>query len=137
MIKEKMVVSKKYEGYIQTVLIDGICPYTKNTEEYYINNGFLVMTDEELEPIHEKYLNDLCNSWKEISEDQYENALNELPPTRWRNGGFYISESYTGDVSSFYQEMNGKYYTSFQRLSYDRGEIMINLIEHISQQNTH
>lgn len=132
MIKDKLVIEKNYNGMVKTAIRDGKCLYYGRPEEYFLENGYLIVTEEEFEPIHEKYLNDLCNKWKEVSEDQFEDALNVLPPMRWRNGGFYMSERYTGDVSSFYQEINGKYYTSLQRLSYDRDEVIINLIEHIA-----
>ena len=132
MIKDKLVIEKNYNGTVKTAIRNGFCLYSKKPESYYIENDYLIVTEEEFEAIHEKYLNDICNNWEEITEDQFEDALNVLPPMRWRNGGFYMSERYTGDVSDFYQEKDGKYYTSLQRLSYDRGEIMDNLREYIA-----
>ena len=127
MLKDKLVIEKDYRGIVKTAIRDGKCLYNGRPEEYFLEQGYLIVTEEEFEVINEKYLNDLCNNWKEITEDQFEDALNVLPPMRWKNGGFFISEMYTSDVSSFYQQLGDKYYTSYQRLSYNRDNILDNL----------
>ena len=132
MLKEKLVVDlKNYRGFVQTVLRNGKCIYHGKPESYYVDKGYLIVTEEEFEPIHEKYLNDMCGDWKEITEENFEDALNVLPPMRWENGGFFMSERYTGDVTAFYQQIGNKYYTSYQRLSYKRDDILENLREFI------
>lgn len=135
MLKDKLVIDKDYKGIVKTAIRDGKCLYYGTPEEEYIKQGYLIVTEEEFEPIHEKYLNDMCNNWKEISEDQFENALDVLPPLRWRNGGFYISEMYTSDVTNFYQQLGDKFYTSYQRLSYNRDDILSNLRQFINNMN--
>ena len=127
LVNEKIVMSKEYDGMIKTVLRDGICIYKGKTEEYYIENGYTIVTEKEFEVIQEKHLNDMCNNWKEITEDKFEDALNVLPPMRWENGGFFISERYTSDVTNFYQQIGNRYFTSYQRLSYKRDDILDNL----------
>jgi hypothetical protein len=67
---------------------------------------------------------ELCGHWKEISEERYDNMLNCLPPLHWKNGGFFISELYIGDISSFFQEWRGKYYESMQNIKNKRDIIL-------------
>lgn len=131
---QKVVVNMKdFTGSIQTILYDGFCPYTKKTEADYLADGCAIMTWEEFEPVHDKYLDSLCGNWKEITEEDYNDALNVLPPMRWSNGGFYMVERYTADVTSFYQKWYGKHYTSLQRLSYNRKDIIASLENFIKQ----
>lgn len=125
---EKIVVnSSDFRGNVHTSLYDGICPYSNKTESDYLAESFSVMTVEEFKPILEKYLDGLCGQWQEISEQDYNDALDALPPLRWTNGGFYFLERYTADVTSFYQEWYGKFYTSMQRLSYKREDVINSL----------
>ena len=128
---ERLVIEKDFKGTIKTVVRDGFCIYSKKPESYYIDQGYLITTEEEFEIINEKYLNDMCNNWKEVTEESFEDALNVLPPLRWRNGGFFMSETYTNDVTAFYQRVDDKYYTSYQRLRYNRDDILENLRQHI------
>ena len=127
MLKDKLVIERDYNGTVKTAIRDGRCLYYGTPEEYFLEQGYLIVTEEEFEPIHEKYLNDMCNNWKEITEDKFEDALNVLPPMRWENGGFFISERYTSDVTNFYQQIGNRYFTSYQRLSYKRDDILDNL----------
>jgi hypothetical protein len=126
--EEKVVVNlSNYTGNIQTVLYDGVCPYTKKTEAAYRDEGFSVISWDEYIPIHEAYLDSLCGEWKEITEERFDEQLNVLPPLRWTNGGFYMSELYTANVTGFYQKWHGKCYTSLQRLSTPRQSVLDSL----------
>ena len=75
----------------------------------------------------------LIGKWKEITEEEYDDALNVLPPVAWCEGGFFISERYTSNISDFYQKYNGKYYTSLQRWSTKRENIIKSLLEFIEK----
>ena len=130
---EKVVVNlNNFNGFTQSVLINGKSPYTGKTESDYIKEGFTVITWEEFDGINEKYLDSLCGKWKEITEEQFDDMLNVLPPMRWSNGGFYMSERYTADVTGYYQQIGDKYYTSNQRLSYKRNDILNSLNDFIN-----
>lgn len=134
MLDEKIVVDlKNYNGTTITAIRDGRCIYNNRPESYYLEKGYSILTWEELESIQEEYLNKLCNDWKEITEEQFEYALNVLPPVRWENGGFFMSERYTNDVTGYYQQIGDKYYTSLQRLSYNRENILENLNQFINK----
>lgn len=113
------------------ILTNGRNSYTGETEADYIKQGFTVMTEAEFDKIVAEYEDSICGHWMEISEQFYNDQMNILPPMRYYNGGFYISEADTGNIHGFYQEYNGKYYTSLQRTSTNRADIIHGLIEAI------
>ncbi len=131
----KIVVDKEnYKGFVKTIIGEsGKCPYHGKTEAEYIAEGYTVMSEEEYYLLQEAWENSLCGDWKEISEEFYDDALNVLPPVAWYDGGFFMSERFSGDVTSFYQKMNGKYYSSLQRMGTAREEIIKSLKEYISK----
>ncbi|MCP3673973.1 MAG: DUF1419 domain-containing protein [Gammaproteobacteria bacterium] len=61
---------------------------------------------------HEKSYLTEC---KEISEQEYFNKLEMLPPLKWGNNGginsFFMSEFLTGSITDQYAECGDKYYT--------------------------
>lgn len=103
---------------------DGMCPYTGKTKEDFIAEGYSILSDDEFLLLVRQWEDTLCGDWKEIDEDTYEEMLNILPPLQWCNGGFYISERYTGNISNFYQKLDGKYYTSLQRIGTPREKLL-------------
>ena len=119
----------EYQGYAHDILYSTGNSITTNGKSRadYESEGYQIMEEPEYMQMQNAYLDSLCNQWKEITEEQYENAMNILPPARWQNGGFFVPEALTGDVYDFYQELNGKYYTSLQRVFYKREAIMENL----------
>lgn len=127
---------RNYKGNIQTVLYDSKCPFTGKSEKEFIQEGYTVMAWDDYEPILQAYLDSLCGDWCEITEEQYEDALNVLPPALYTNGGFFMSERYMHDVSGFYQKWYGAFYTSYQRMHWDRSKILESLQEHIKKQTT-
>ena len=122
-----IVDTNNFKGYAKTYLVNGACPYYGKTEAEYLTEGYSVLNDEEYTALTRKYEDSLCGDWKEITEEIFDDMLNVLPPVGWYNGGFFMSERYTGNISSFYQKMNGKYYTSLQRMSTPRQTILEDL----------
>ena len=114
------------------ILINGKDSYTNKTVDDYINQGFTILTDTEFYDLLEEYKDSICDKWCEISEEFYEQQLNILPPLFYHNGGFYVRESETDDIYSFYQRLNNKYYASLQRLSSSRDDILQSLKNAIS-----
>ena len=133
----KFVVDKEnFNGYAQSILIDGKSAYSPKTAEDYIAEGYSILTEKEFDKLMEEYEKSRCNDWKEITEEQYEYALNVLPPIKWFNGGFYIGECTSGSLYGFYQELNGKFYTSLQSIYTNRAEIVENLNRYIATQES-
>lgn len=132
--KEEYVVDDNYTGFVKTVLYDGKCPYTQKTKDEYLAEGCKVLSERDYTKMVDEFLNNLCGEWSEISQSQYDEALDVLPPLAWKNGGFFCREADTHNVHAFYQELNGKYYTSLQRTSTPRDEILQSLHQYIEDQ---
>lgn len=110
---------------------NGVCPYYGKTEEEYIAEGYSILNDEEFFKMVKDWEDGLIGKWKEISLEEFDDMLDILPPVAWYNGGFFMSERYTGNISSFYQKINGKCYTSLQRMNTPRNKIIAELLEFI------
>lgn len=130
----KWVVDKKhFDGCSKTYLIDGKCPYTGKTAQEYEEEGYSVLDDGEFSAMMTAYENALCGHWAEVSEEQYNDMLNILPPIGWYNGGFFVSEPYIDNVHDYYQEYRGRYYCSMQRTSTPREVILEGLVAFATQ----
>jgi len=123
-----VVDMRNFQGHAKTYLPDGnACPYTGKTAAEYIAEGFSVLDDEEFTALVTAHENSLCGHWAEESAENYEDMLCVLPPVAYYNGGFFMSERWTGNISAFHQELNGHYYTSLQRMSTPRPAILADL----------
>ena len=117
-------------GY--SIATNGTNPYTGKTVEEYRAEGYAILTEEEFNAIVKAADDALCGDWKEETAEQYEYALNVLPPMRWTDGGFFVGEAETDNIHAFHQRMNGKYYTSLQRTSTPRRDILESLTNFIN-----
>lgn len=130
-----VVNSKNFNGSAVTYLPDGnTCPHTGKTAAEFIAEGYDVLDNNEFSALMVNYENSLCGHWKEESADDYEEALCVLPPVAWYDGGFFMSERWTGNISAFHQEMNGRYYTCLQRMSTPRAAILADLSEFVKRE---
>ena len=130
---EYVVDKNNFNGFSKAILSNGKSCYSEKTKEDYLKEGLAVVDEDEMFKIREAWENGLIGHWKEISEKEYDDQLNILPPLQWYNGGFFMSEYYTGTVTAFYQKWRGKYYTSLQRIDTDRAEILNSLQDFIKQ----
>lgn len=134
MVAEWVFDKKNFTGTAKTFLTNGVCPITKKTKAEFIAEGCTVVGDDDYFSFLEEWENNhLIGKWKEITEEEYDDALNVLPPVAWCDGGFFISERYTSNISDFYQKYDGKYYTSLQRWSTKRENIIKSLLEFIEK----
>lgn len=66
--------------------------------------------------------------WTEITENQWFEALGELPPMRHRSIREYIfffcSEAHTSNIHSCYCCVDGKYFSAKRRLTTSYGEMI-------------
>lgn len=88
--------------------------YFANQLEQEKHKTFEVMSLHEFSERQKAYL---CSGEpEEISREDYENALNCLPPLGWMQGDsrewFFMSEMYTGTITNqhYYDKKTGKYY---------------------------
>lgn len=81
-----VVDKNNFKGYAKTTLRGAKCPYTGKSDKDFLNEGFLVYDswDKFYYKFLVPYLQSLQGEWKEISEDDYYEMLECLPPTRWR-----------------------------------------------------
>ena len=93
----------------------------------YAAAGYRIMTQDEFFDRHDELDGVIVGDWKEETEEQYDYALNVLPPLAFVNGGFFVSEPLTSRIYAFHQRANGHYYTSLQKLSTPRYEIRASL----------
>ena len=121
----------------------GYPPRSMEEVETFVGNGArkliqralpeeLDLSEEEFEKIIRAHDDAMCGDWKEETAEQYEYALNVLPPMRWTDGGFFVSEAETDNIHAFHQRTNGKYYTSLQRTSTPRRDILESLKTYIN-----
>lgn len=118
------VVSKDFHGSAYSVLTND---EQKTKVEEYRAAGYDVLTSSEFDALMEKWERSLCGDWKEITEQEYDDMLNILPPLKWYDGGFFSSEAFAGTLHSFYQRLDGKYYTSLQSIHEKRDVILASL----------
>ena len=122
------VISKtNFSGSAEAILKNGVGIYSKKTKADYLAAGFAVVDQHGLTEAFNAFADRICGMWVEITEEQYEYALNVLPPEQWFNGGFFISERLVGDVSAFYQQYKTRYFKSNQRINTPREIIMASL----------
>ena len=115
------------------ILINGVNTYTGETKEDYIEKGYTILTDNELDELIKEHEKSICGHWMEISEKFYNQQLNVLPPMKWYDGGFYISEADSGSIHGFYQELNGRFYTSLRDVFTKREDIIADLKKAIAE----
>lgn len=128
-----IVDTAHFDGSVKTWLPDGsACPYTGKTAAEFAAEGYAVLTDDQLDELLDRYQSGLCGRWSEITEAEYLEQLNVLPPVGYDGAGFWMSERYTGDVTAYYQRLDGRYYTSLQRMSTPRAEILASLRQWIA-----
>jgi len=122
-------VCKKRDYHIMT--LDGKCLYTDGTRDGYEAQGFEILNESQFTDLYIRceaaYEAEICGQWQEITEEDYNEMLNVLPPLKWTNGGFFMSEFYTGPITAFYQKLDGRYYTSLQNVRRPRKDIMEDL----------
>jgi len=109
-----------------------IRPEKQKSREYYSNQGYVIIDAITMYERNNKYLNESSGQWKEISKSAYENMCNNKH-CLIKNNGFYTSDIIHGDLRPFYIKYNDRYFTSLQRLSYDKNYITQNLESNITR----
>lgn len=119
--------------HIDTTVTNGFCDYSESLygermkPEQYIEKvcpGHIhIPFDEALLLIKESENKNLCGPWEEITEEEYFEKLECLPPEKWcKCKGFEIfrmCEYYTGDITGHYVKAGDKYFTALRRTSTD------------------
>jgi len=96
-------------------------------------NGYTLLNSFDYFKERDGCLNSHAGKWKEISEYKYNSVLNSSKHYKYQNEGFFNAYPYYGDLREYYQKHNERYFTSLQRLSYDRDYITKTLESSISR----
>lgn len=127
-----IVNAAHFDGYAKTSFAEGgACPYTGKTAEQFAAEGYDVLNDEQFDELLERYQNGLCGRWKEVTEEEFNEQLNVLPPIGWNGCGFWSPEFTYGDVTAYYMRLGARCYASLQRISTSREEIFKSLYEYV------
>ncbi len=71
--------------------------------------------------------------WKEISEDDYMEMLEVLPPENWQGGIFRMCEYWTSNITGHYVELDGKFYTAQRRNTTSYASIRAEIRKQVSE----
>ena len=121
---ENWIAAVPFEGRTRSfVKPDGTVGYTKGeTPEDYIarveaeeGTRLRIVSDAKLDAMLEEYAASLVTNPTEITEEKYFDALNVLPPCRWRKLGgvetFHVSERLTRDLANWYARVGERFFT--------------------------
>jgi len=118
------------------------CIYSGETIQEIIDAGYIVYNDahEGFEMIAKLADKKYIGQWDEISEEEYFEKMNCLPPQRWENlwglSIFHMSEAMTDDIYGFYiDDLEGKFYTAFRRTTQSNNDIAVGFIKQMKGQN--
>jgi hypothetical protein len=136
-MKSKVIISQPFNRREYSFLNeDGTVQYSGSL---YNNKGSDLMPDEYLKinahrytnptivdedvffDLYQKEVDNMKTLFKEISEEQYIDALECLPPKKWHNinksvNVFFISEATINDLHSCYIKSKGKYYSALRSI---------------------
>ncbi len=133
-MQEIMAIYKTGEAHLQTTVDEnGLCTFSGvnresgidfKVKEYleFLGPDFVCISlDDAVNQIHEVHEKIYIKPWQEITEDEWTDALEVLPPMRWQtvNGVnfFQCSERMTSNITATYATVNNKYFMTYRRTS--------------------
>lgn len=110
-----VIDSRFFRGYCLTSLSDGIhSDYGGETlEELRVSehNPYLIsVSGKELDKRLRIYEKSLCGSFCEITEEDYYDSMDVLPPIRLTGRFFFVGEPYSGSLYPFCFNVGGRYF---------------------------
>lgn len=133
----KYVIDSRYfDGTCLTSMSDGFSnDYGGETiEELRIreNNPYLkAITPSELDKMLRIYNQALSEPFKEITEEEYHDLLDVLPPIRMRRNSFFVGEPYYGNMYSFCFTSEGRYFKGLRSVLTPQSELERQINQHI------
>ena len=137
MIADTEYVIKKgldFHGIPYSILHHGFETWSGKPRAIYETEEYEILSQADFDKKVEAFCEGFCGKWKETTEQRYNDMLDILPPLRWTNGGFFISETYTLDIHPFHQQFRGKYYEAYFSIATPRDVILKSLAEFIKAQ---
>ncbi len=135
--QEKYVIDSRYfSGYCITYMKDGIrSDFGGETlEELRIreNNPFLIaVSRSRIEKMLQIYQQGLAGPFKEITENEYYDLMDILPPLRLQADSFFVGEPYSGSLYSFCFTRNNRYFQSLRSIKTERNELDRQISRHM------
>ena len=114
----RAIIERPFKGHYQSLTVideqgKEIVLYSdgKTIEEYLKERPTMeAVTMEEADKLIDNFHNSMVTDWQEISEERYYDMLEVLPPCKYENGKFHVSERITGDLVSWFKCDGGKFY---------------------------
>ena len=130
-----VIDSRCFRGSCVTSMSDGIhCDYYGSTLEELKkqeNNPFLVTVTRNAihkrSRIHDK---SLCRPFREITEENYYNCMNELPPVRLKRHSFFFGEPYHGSLYMFCFTIGKRFFRGLRPVMTPQAELERQMNEH-------
>ncbi|CAG9929807.1 hypothetical protein [Bacteroides ovatus] len=130
-----VIDSRCFRGSCITSMSDGIhCDYDGSTLEELKkqeNNPFLIAVTRNT--IHKKsriYDRSLCRPFHEITEEDYYNYMNELPPVRLKHHSFFLGEPYHGSLYMFCFTIGKRFFRGLRPVMTPQAELERQMNEH-------
>ena len=137
----KYVIDSRYfDGTCLTSMSDGFRnDYGGETiEELRIreNNPYLkAVTPSEMDKKLRLYHQSLSEPFKEISEEDYYDLLDVLPPLRMKQNSFFVGEPYYGNMYSFCFTRQGRYFKGLRSVLTPQSELDSQIDRHMKIMN--
>jgi hypothetical protein len=122
-----------YSGYLYNDKGPNLTPdqYLAHPEVVGKYTAPRIVTNDEFSELYYQSTQELKTPFKEVTEAQYWEALECLPPMKWRDiaegvNVFFISEAYTADLHACYihDRRSGKYYGATRSVFETNAQLM-------------
>lgn len=127
--RPKFVVDPyRFNGSFFTSMADGIhCDYTHKTLEELRagenNPALAAVSRNTADKMFRIHLESRCLPFKEITEEEYYENMDILPPVRHSKNFFFIGEPYFKDLYTFCFHVDGRYFTGLRSVTTPRKEL--------------
>lgn len=136
--------TEEFRGSIYNSMTNGIVDHSQglNFEDYKRINEMPQLISIDVDTFRaeyfEPYLKRMQGPWVEITEEQFEQALNCLPPKKWKQGPiehFFIGECTTYTLYGCYvsHKASGKYYSALRDIYLTSEEIIQDFLNQTNQ----
>ena len=96
------------------------------------NNPYLkAVTSSDMDKKLRLYHQSLSEPFKEITEEDYYDMLDVLPPLRMRQNSFFVGEPYYRNMYSFYFTRQGKYFKGLRSILTPQSELYSQINRHM------
>ena len=107
---------------------DQVCGYSGDPVKPFLDDGYIIADlDDVLPMLEQAQKSQLCKPWVEITAEQWEDALECLPPQNWqREKGremFTMLERTCGNISEHYARIESRYFSANRDISEEYGKL--------------